>query len=279
MNIDRTTGFAGPVSSSIRFKSDVTLAPTPVDDEAGLSPIDKLRVIEFVGKSSPTDEKILGIIAEEAAEHVHPSLIPRDDDGAAFGIDYARLSCLLIQEVQKLRRDVAVLKGKPLPELPSYVPVKASDIYTAEQLSDDLLARQKEQGRAAIFERRVSKIVERVERKPEDESTILAGLNKRTRDAVRKVLEDKAAREAQAEADAKSARLDALARKKMAAKVDLETVGPKMKARIEALKAKDEIAAQAAEAARLEAQETAKAAQIAAEEEERRLEEEAENDE
>lgn len=112
-----------------------------------------------------------------------------------------------------------------------------------------------------------------------------------------KALEDKATAEAQresalAEAEAarleaeaqretaeREARLDALARKKMAANVDLETVGPKMKARIEALLEKDRLALEVATAARLEAQETAKAALQAAEEEERRLEEEAENDE
>ena len=297
LNYNTADGRAGPNTSSILYKTDVTLAPLPVDDENGLSVVDKLRVIEYVGRNAPNDDKILGIIAEEAAEHVHPSLIPRDEDGAAFGIDYARLSCVLIQEVQKLRRDVAVLKGKPLPELPSYVPVVAADIYPAEKLMDDKLAEQKQQGKTAEFMMRVRRIVERIEKRPANESTILAGLNKRTRDAVLKTLEDKATAEAareaalaeaeaarleaeaQREADERDSRLDALARKKMAAKVDLETVGAKMKARIEALLEKDRLALEVATAARLEAEEVARLALQAAEEEERRLEEEAENDE
>jgi hypothetical protein len=55
-------------------------------------------------------------------------------------------------------------------------------------------------------------------------------------------------------------------------------VGPKMKARIEALLEKDRLALEASEAARLEAEEVARLAQIATAEEERRLEEEAEKE-
>jgi hypothetical protein len=278
MNFNSVDGRAGPVSSSIRFKTDVTLASEPVDDEDGLSAIDKLRVIEFVGRNASTDDKILGIIAEEAAEHVHPSLIPRDEDGAAFGIDYARLSCLLIQEVQKLRRRVSSIEGKPLPELAAYVPVKASDIYPAEKLMDAELAEQKQQGKNAAFKRRVDKLTGRIAKNPERETEILTGLNKRTRDAVLAALEAQAQAEADAEAQAeaqaeaetqaeaerrraeveaearaKEAKLNAIARRKMAeGKVD--EAGPKMKARIAALVEADRIQAEANARAKSEAE-------------------------
>jgi hypothetical protein len=330
-------GAMGPLTSSIRYKKDVTLAPLSADAPATLKPIDLIRVVEFDSKVDGDDRRHLGMIAEEVVDLLHPSLVPRDTEGNPVGISYDRVVCLCIQEIQLLRRRVATLEGAPLPALPEYTPVRARDLYDADQIDDELQALQKQQYKARSRQLRIDRIVERIEKDPLKETAILNKLNKTTRDAVLKAMEDKATAEAQREAAlaeagaarfeeealaeaarlaaeaqaaaaeqqardeaeaarvaaeeaaaqaeaerllaAKEARLDALARKKMAANVDLETVGPKMKARIEALIEKDRLALEASEAARLEAEEVARLAQIAAEEEERRLEEEAENDE
>ncbi len=268
-------GAMGPTTSSIRYKKDVTLASVAADAPGELKPFDNIRVVEYDSKVDGDNNRYLGIIAEELVDLVHPSLIPRDVEGNPAGISYDRLVCVAIQEIQLLRRRVAALEGVPLPALGEYTPIDASKLYDDDQIDDETLTTQKQQYRARYRQLRIDRLVERVEKNPSRESAILNTLNKTTRDAVRKVLEDKATAEAARETAEREARLDALARKKMVANVDLETVGPKMKSRIEALLEKDRLALEVATAARLEAQ----AALQAAEEEERRLEEEAENDE
>jgi hypothetical protein len=283
-------GAMGPTTSSIRYKKDVALAPLTADVSGELKSFDNIRVVEYDSKIDGDNNRYLGIIAEELVDLVHPSLIPRDVEGNPVGISYDRLVCVAIQEIQLLRRRVAALEGAPLPALGEYTPVKASDLYDDDQIDDETLTTQKQQYKARARQLKLDRVVERIEKNPSKETAILNKLNKATRDVVRKAMEDKATAdaareaalaqaEAQAEAASKSARLDALARKKMAANVDLETVGPKMKARIEALLEKDRLALEVATAARLEAEEAANASRIAAEEEERRLEEEAEHDE
>jgi hypothetical protein len=229
-------GAMGPTTSSIRYKKDVTLAPLSPDAPATLKPIDLIRVVEFDSKVDGDDRRHLGMIAEEVVDLLHPSLVPRDTEGNPVGISYDRVVCLCIQEIQLLRRRVATLEGASLPALPEYTPVRARDLYDADQIDDETQAVQKQQYKARSRQLRIDRIVERIEKDPLKETAILNKLNKTTRDAVLKAMEDKATAEAEAEATKEAAR----------------------------------VAMQEAEAARLlaeqQAQEEAEAARVAAEE-------------
>ena len=213
MRFDTANGRAGPDTSSIRFKTDVTLAPYD-GSLSKLTAIDKIRVIEFKSKTAEHDDPILGVIAEEAAEHVHPSLIARDDHNDVVGIDYSHLSCMLLQEIQFLRREVAKLRLNPLPALPTYVPVREEDIYPPKRRGDDnLMAAQKAQGKEARKNRKASHAVDDIEDEPEKEAEIMAKYNADMQSRIRAEQERRAEAEAKREAEeaeaAERARLEA----------------------------------------------------------------------
>lgn len=226
MNFDSADGRAGPVSSSIRFKTDVALAPY----EASLSKltaIDRIRVVEFKGKNAAHEDPILGMIAEEIKDHVHPSLVPRDDLGDPFGIDYARLTCMLVQEVQFLRRELANIKTplSPLPALGPYTPVSEAVLYPAEKRGDDaLMAAQKEQGKTAKIERAVNRIIAKIEKEPDREAAIMAEQSPDMQAKVRAEQERRAM--AEAEAQAKAEEEERLRREAEEAEADAEEGEP-----------------------------------------------------
>ncbi len=189
-------GQIGPLTSSIRFKENVALSAVQADVTGKTKPFDLIRVVDYDVKTDGSGQRQLGIIAEELQPLVHPSLVPKDEEGNPISVAYDRLTCLLIQEVQLLRRRVAALEGAPMPNLETYAPVRTEDIYDRTQYDDDLMARQKQQSRDAALSYKIAKIAERIEKRPERESAILKDLNKRTRDAVLQKLEDKAVAEA-----------------------------------------------------------------------------------
>jgi hypothetical protein len=174
MLFNTTTGQAGPTASSIRFKENVSLAPTT--STAELSPFDRIRVVEYTQKSDDTSTPQIGLIAEELAEHVHPSIIPRDDKGDPISVRYDLLVCTLIQEVQALRREVAILKGTPLPDLPAYVPVDETQIYPPEKRFCEKLAQQKQENCDLRQELRAEKIFQEILQAPESKEERLAEL-------------------------------------------------------------------------------------------------------
>jgi hypothetical protein len=199
VRFDSATGQMGPESSSIRYKTDVQLARMETSSE-GLTPFDQIRVVEYVEKASESDAKVLGIIAEELAPLVHPSLIPKDEAGDPVAIDYARLTCLLIQQVQELRREVAILKGKPLPALPAYVPVDEAQIYTPEKRFCEKLAAQKRQNCDLKQELRAERVFQEIERLPETKEAKLAELCESLKVRVEAKITQKETRLAQAAA-------------------------------------------------------------------------------
>ena len=102
----------GVLASSKKFKNDIQ----DMADES--SSIYKLRPVTFVWnkESSPglkdaTDERQFGVIAEEAAE-VLPSLVNFDADGNPFSFKYSELPALLLNEIQKLRKELNELKER-----------------------------------------------------------------------------------------------------------------------------------------------------------------------
>ena len=99
------TGNLGTIVSSIRFKQNVKdLGPKSED-------IFKLRPVAFSYKKDESNTENVGLIAEEV-ESVMPSLVVRDDQGLAFTVKYQDLPVLLLNEIQKLKKDIEALKGK-----------------------------------------------------------------------------------------------------------------------------------------------------------------------
>jgi trimeric autotransporter adhesin len=76
----------------------------------------KLRPVTFTWnkKSAPglvnaPDTRQFGLIAEEVAE-LFPALVNYEKDGTPLNVKYEYLSALLINEVQKLKKEIETLK-------------------------------------------------------------------------------------------------------------------------------------------------------------------------
>ena len=91
-------------ASSRRYKQDIR----DITD-ADLGNVDDIRPVSFEHKGFTDGKRYVGMIAEEMAE-TNPAFVFFDRDGRADGIDYAKLTVLLIREVQKLKRRVQELE-------------------------------------------------------------------------------------------------------------------------------------------------------------------------
>jgi Chaperone of endosialidase len=100
-------GRLGTTTSSARFKEDVRNIGTESD---GLM---KLRPVAFRYKEShePGGLQQYGLIAEEVAE-VYPELVVNDDEGRPQAIRSQLLDPLLLNEIQKQRREIEDLKAR-----------------------------------------------------------------------------------------------------------------------------------------------------------------------
>lgn len=99
-----STGQLGTVSSSARYKSNIE---DMADSSSGIM---SLRPVTFTYKSDASNTLQYGLIAEEV-ETVMPRLVVRDAEGKPETIKYQDLPALLLNEVQKLRKELNALKG------------------------------------------------------------------------------------------------------------------------------------------------------------------------
>jgi hypothetical protein len=90
-------------SSSVRFKKDIE----PLKDS--LANIQKLRGVRYNWKE--TEKADIGLIAEEVNE-VYPEIVKKDDDGVPEGIDYGKLTAVLIETVKELTQKIEELERK-----------------------------------------------------------------------------------------------------------------------------------------------------------------------
>lgn len=101
----------GIAVSSRRFKSDIQ------DMKEDSSALYKLRPVSFVwdrnsapGLKDATDLRQYGLIAEEAAPII-PHAVNLDKEGNPLNINYQDLIGMMVNEIQKLRKEVDALKG------------------------------------------------------------------------------------------------------------------------------------------------------------------------
>ncbi len=94
----------GIAVSSKRFKKNI-------DDMGNYSKdIHKLRPVTFDYKDQSFDEPMVGLIAEEV-EDIMPELVIKDKEGLPLTVKYLDLIPMLLNEVQKLRKELDILKG------------------------------------------------------------------------------------------------------------------------------------------------------------------------
>ena len=98
-------GQLGVGVSSARYKDNIK------DMGDISSSLHKLRPVVFTLKSNPELGIRTGLIAEEVAK-IMPSLVRHGKNGLAEGVHYHELPALLLNEIQKLRREVDQLKEK-----------------------------------------------------------------------------------------------------------------------------------------------------------------------
>ncbi len=82
------------LTSSERYKSDITSLGSSIDKLA------RLRPVSFHLKTEPGGAIQYGLIAEEV-DAVYPELVIRDNDGKIQGVRYDELAPMLLKEVQK----------------------------------------------------------------------------------------------------------------------------------------------------------------------------------
>lgn len=98
-------GQLGTVSSSRRYKQDIQ------DLGATTDRLLDLRPVSFRYKAQPEGPVHFGLIAEEVAE-VMPELVVHGKDGQIETVAYHELAPMLLNEVQKQRRQIDMLKSE-----------------------------------------------------------------------------------------------------------------------------------------------------------------------
>lgn len=100
-----SAGQLGTTSSSRVYKENIK------DMGDASAPIMKLRPVTFNYKKHEAHDIQYGLIAEEVAE-IMPELVVNDANGKIYSVKYQDLIPLLLNEVQKLSKEVAELKAK-----------------------------------------------------------------------------------------------------------------------------------------------------------------------
>ena len=96
------TAFGYNNGSSRRYKTNVA------DLDGGLAAVARLRGVSFEWKA--TGKRDIGFIAEEVASVV-PEVVAFDDHGAQ-GVDYARLTALLVEAIQEQQAEIDELRAR-----------------------------------------------------------------------------------------------------------------------------------------------------------------------
>ena len=90
-------------SSSIRFKENI------VDLESSTEKVEQLRPVRY--NKIGVEEEEIGLIAEEVAE-IYPEVVTYNEEGQPSGVNYTRLSVILLKSVQELAERINKLENK-----------------------------------------------------------------------------------------------------------------------------------------------------------------------
>ena len=103
-----SAGQLGTISSSRRFKEDIEDMGGASAGLLRLRPVTFRYTQAFAGGAKPTQ---YGLIAEEVAE-VFPDLVVTGADGQVETVQYQKLDAMVLNELQKLYREVQALKAE-----------------------------------------------------------------------------------------------------------------------------------------------------------------------
>jgi hypothetical protein len=103
------SGLMGPESSSARFKENISELEVDSEVVYDLAAKSYNFIAEKSGVSAPP--RVFGYIAEEVVELV-PEVVGKDAEGRAFGVNYDMLVVLAIEELKKLREEIAEIREK-----------------------------------------------------------------------------------------------------------------------------------------------------------------------
>jgi hypothetical protein len=95
--VNTQTGQVGVVTSSERFKTDIT----PMG--SATAKLDELRPVTFQYKSNPQGARQYGLIAEEVAK-IYPELVVRDAKKQILSVRYDELAPMLLNEIKQQKR-------------------------------------------------------------------------------------------------------------------------------------------------------------------------------
>lgn len=98
-----TVGGTITENSSIRYKENI------VDLESATEKVEQLRAVRYNKIGDEVEE--IGLIAEEVAE-VYPEVVNYNEEGQPDGVNYTRLSVILLKAVQELTERINKLESK-----------------------------------------------------------------------------------------------------------------------------------------------------------------------
>ena len=85
------------VASSRRLKTDIS------ENRYGLAEILKLAPVNYLYLNDPTNRSHIGLIAEDV-DTIIPEVVQKDEQGQPSGIDYSKLTVVLINAVKELKQ-------------------------------------------------------------------------------------------------------------------------------------------------------------------------------
>ncbi len=100
-------GRLGTTTSSLRYKENVRDVGSESDGLMSLRPV----TFQYKPEHEPGGLAQYGLIAEEGAE-IYPELVVYDDEGQPQAIRSQLLDPLLLNEIQKQRREIEDLKAR-----------------------------------------------------------------------------------------------------------------------------------------------------------------------
>lgn len=98
-----TVGGTITENSSIRYKENI------VDLEFATEKLEQLRPVRY--NKIGTEQEEIGLIAEEVAE-IYPEVVTYNEEGQPDGVNYTRLSVILLKSVQELTERINKLENK-----------------------------------------------------------------------------------------------------------------------------------------------------------------------
>ena len=110
MNSTGAATFSSSITcTSLTETSTIKVKENIVNVDSALDQVEKLQAVSYNRKGSAVKE--IGLIAE-AVEEIYPEFVQYDQNGEPIGLNYSRLTAVLIESVKELKKEIDILKQK-----------------------------------------------------------------------------------------------------------------------------------------------------------------------